>query len=101
MTAKEIIGLIAMILVSGGVTSGLFQLVKTYIPESNGFRRICAWVLAIIIAFAGSYLAGDVWGLIGSWSDGTMTATALFAYGTAIWGAAEALYRLWYKGQEV
>ena len=83
--------------VSAGVTSGLFQLVKKYLPESNGLRRLGAYVVSCIIALAGSYLAGDVWGVIGSWSDGTLTAATLFAYATGIWGAAEALYRLWYK----
>lgn len=97
MSAVEIVTLIAMILVSGGVTSGLFQLVKDKIPESNGLRRICAWLVALVIALATSYLAGDVWGVIGSWGDGTLTAAAVFAYATAIWGAAEALYNLWYK----
>jgi len=97
VSAVEIVTLIAMILVSGGVTSGLFQLVKKYLPESNGLRRLGAYVVSFIIALATSYLAGDVWGVIGSWSDGTLTAATLFAYSTGIWGAAEALYRLWYK----
>ena len=97
MSAVEIVTLIAMILVSGGVTSGLFELVKKYIPDKNGLRRICAWMVAMIIALATSYLAGDVWGVIGSWSDGTLTAAQIFAYATAIWGAAEGLYNLWYK----
>ena len=97
LRASEVVTLIAMILVSAGVTSGLFQLVKKYLPESNGLRRLGAYVVSFIIALAGSYLAGDVWGVIGSWSDGTLTAATLFAYSTGIWGAAEALYRLWYK----
>ena len=97
MSAKEIGILVALILASGAVTSGLFQLVKQYIPDKNGLRRICAWGVALVIALAGSYLAGDVWGVIGAWGDGTLTAAAVFAYATAIWGAAEALYNLWYK----
>lgn len=97
MTATEIVVLICMILVSGGVTSGLFQLVKKYLPESNGLRRLAAYVVSFIIAMAGSYLAGDVWGVIGSWGDGTLTASVVFAYATGIWGSAEAIYRLWYR----
>ena len=97
MTARSIVELIAMILVTGGVTAGLFQAIKTYLPDKNNLRRICAWVLSIVIALATSYLAGDVWGIIGSWGDGTLSAATLFAYGTGIWGASEALYRLWFK----
>lgn len=97
MTARSIVELIAMILVSGGVTAALFQALKTYLPESNTLRRVLAWVLSIVIALATSYLAGDVWGVIGAWQDGSLTAAAVFAYGTAIWSASEALYRLWYK----
>lgn len=97
MTARTIVELIAMVLVTGGVTAGLFQAIKTYIPDKNNLRRLCAWVLAIVIALATSYLAGDVWGIIGAWGDGSLTAAALFAYGTGIWGVAEGLYRLWYR----
>ena len=98
MTATTIVTLIAMILVSGGVTAGLFQLVKSLIPEKRStIRRVAAWFLALIIALATSYLAGDVWHVIGAWGDGTLTAATLFAYSTGIWGVAEGLYRLWYK----
>lgn len=97
MSATEIGVLIAMLLVSAGVASMLFQLVKKYIPESNGLRRIVAWFLALLIALAESYLAGDVLHLIGSWSAGTLTGEVVFAYATAIWGASEGFYRLWYK----
>ena len=100
LRASEVVTLIAMIVVSGGVTSGLFQLIKKYLPDSNGLRRVVAYVTATIIALAGSYLAGDVWGVIGAWGDGTLTADVVFAYATAIWGSAEAVYRLWYRGDE-
>lgn len=97
MTALQIVTLIALVIVSGGVTAALFQLIKQYVPESNNLRRVAAYVLALVVALAQSWLAGDVLGIIGSWTAGTMTAEALFAYATAIWGAAEAGYRLWYK----
>jgi len=97
MRASEVVALIAMILLSGSVTSGLFQLLKRYVPESNNLRRIAAYLVAAVVAFAGSYLAGDVWGLIGSWGAGTMTAATMMAYITGIWGSAEDIYRLWYK----
>ena len=97
MTAGTIALLICMILVSGGVSTGLFQLIKKYIPEKwKGVRRVAAYILALMVALATSYLAGDVWGLLGSWNDGTITAEQLFAYATGIWATAEALYRLWH-----
>jgi hypothetical protein len=99
MKASEVVTLIAMILVSGGVTAGLFQLLKKHIPESNSLRRLAAWCLSIVIALAGSWLAGDVWGLIGAWGDGTITAATVFAFGTGVWGVAEGLFRLWYRGE--
>ncbi len=97
MTGGTIAILICMILVSGGVSSGIFQLIKKYIPEKwKGVRRVAAYILALMVALATSYLAGDVWHLIGAWGDGTVTAEQLFAYGTGIWATAEALYRLWH-----
>ena len=99
MNWAEYVTLIAMVLVSGGVTAGLFQLVKRYIPESNNLRRLCAWILSIIIALAGCWLAGDVWGLIGTWRDGTLAAATVFTFGTGVWAAAEWLFRLWYRSE--
>ena len=96
----QIIALICMLLVTGGVTAGIFQAVKKYVPESNNLRRICAYVVALMIGLATSYLAGDVWGIIGSGSDGTLTAQTMFAYVTGIWAVAEGVYRVWYRPAE-
>lgn len=97
MSWTEFVTLVAMVLVSGGVTAALFQCLKRYVPESNNLRRLAAWALSIVIALAGCWLAGDVWGLIGTWRDGTLTAATVFTFGTGVWAAAEGLFRLWYR----
>jgi len=97
MTAAEIAMLIATILVSGAVSSGLVQLIKKYLPESNGLRRIVAYVLAVVIALAASYIGGNLLGIVESLRFGSLTAADALAFGTAIWASAEAWYRLWFK----
>ena len=101
MTASQIAMLIATILVSGAVSSGLVQLIKRYLPDSNGVRRIAAYVLAVVVALAGSYIGGNLLGLVESLRFGSLTAADALAFGTAIWVSAEAWYRLWFKAAPV
>lgn len=97
MTAGQIVMLIATILVSGAVSSGLVQLIKDYLPDSNGIRRIVAYVLAVVVALAASYIGGNLLGLVEALKFGSLNAADALAFGTAIWASAEAWYRLWFK----
>lgn len=98
MAWYEIISLIALIIVSGGLTSVLFQALKKWTPENDLLRMTLVWVLCVIVALATSWLEGDVLGFLGSWSAGTMTAADVFAYGSILWGIATATYNLYFKG---
>lgn len=98
MDATEIITLVAMILVTGGVVSWIFQLVKQYLPTNDVLRVAVVWALCIIVALAEAWLAGDVMGLIGSWQAGTLTAQQIFSWGSGLFAAATAIYNAYYKG---
>ena len=97
----EIIGLIALVLVTSGVASWLFQWLKQWVPSNDALRLFLVWVLCIILGLAESWLAGDVIGFIGSWKAGTLTAADVFAYGSVIWGLATGWYNLYWKPKAV
>ena len=101
MTALEIAKLIATILVSGAVSSGLVQLIKKYLPASNGLRRIVAYVLAIVVSLAAAYLGGNLLGIVEALRWGSLTADVAIAFGTGIWISAEAWYRVWFRKETV
>lgn len=98
MKATEVITLVALILTTGGLVSVVFQALKKYAPDNNAARCVLAWVFSVLVALAESWLAGDVLGLIGSWTDGSLTAQQLFAYGTGIFAASQVVYNGYYKG---
>jgi hypothetical protein len=98
MTASQVITLIALILVSGGVTTFLFEKLKAWFPTNDALRSALAYILAAVVALAGSWVAGDVLGVIGSWRAGTLDAWQLFAYINGIAAASTALYNAYYKG---
>lgn len=98
MEATEAITLVAMILVTGGVVSWIFQLLKKYLPASDVLRVVLVWALCIVVALAEAWLAGDVMGLVGSWREGTLTAQQIFSWGSGLFAAATAIYNAYYKG---
>ena len=97
MSATEIVTLVAMILVTGGVVSAVFQLIKRWIPENKALRAALCWVFSVVVAVAESWLAGDVLGILGSWQQGTLTAEQVFGFGSAIFAAATVVYNAYYK----
>jgi len=98
MSTTAIITFICLILVSGAVTTIVFERLKKWAPKNDGLRSICAYVFSALVALAGSWLAGDVLSILGSWRDGTMDAMALFAYINGIAAASTTIYNIWYKG---
>lgn len=98
MKATEIITLVALILTTGALVSVAYQGIKKLFPDNNAARCALAWVFSVLVALAESWLAGDVLGLIGSWTDGSLTAQQLFAYGTGIFAASQVWYNGYYKG---
>jgi hypothetical protein len=86
-----------MILVTGGVVSAVFQLIKRYVPENKPLRAALCWVFSVVVALAESWLAGDVLGLMGSWQEGTLTAEQVFGFGSAVFAAATVVYNAYYK----
>ena len=94
VSAVEIISLIAMLLVSGGLASYLVQWIKR---ASWGSRP--KWMLSIAVSalfgLATSWLAGDVLGLVAAW--GSLTAADVFAFMTGVYVTATGFYELYVK----
>lgn len=98
MNAPEIITLVCLILVTGAVTTFVFEAIKRWLPENDGVRSLAAWAFSVVLALAGTWLAGDVLGILGQWRDGSLTAQDLFLYGNGVAVAANVIYQTYYKG---
>lgn len=95
MSTIELISLIAMLVVAGGISSKLVQLIK----RSTWDKRV-TWALSITLSgavgLATAWLGGDVLGLIDSW--GSLTATQAVGFMAAVYATAEAFYALHFRG---
>ncbi len=94
MSTTELVSLIAMLLVSGGVASVLVQWIKRASWGSRP-KYIVALVLSGAVGLATSWLAGDVFGLISSW--GELTAAQVIAFMGTVYATATGFYELWFK----
>lgn len=98
MSAIEIVSLIAMLLVSGGVATYFVQWVKRASWSSRP-----KWLVSIAVSaafgLASSWLAGDVLGLVSAW--GELTGADVFAFMTAVWITSNGFYELWVKPKTV
>jgi hypothetical protein len=90
----EVISLVAMILVAGGVASRLVELIKGA-AWSGRAKWILSVALSVAVGLATSWLAGDVLGLIAGW--GALTAAEVFAFLGAVYATANGFYVLWFK----
>ena len=94
MSTVEIISLVAMLLVTGGVASYVVQFIKRASWPSRA-----KWVLSVVISalfgLATSWLAGDVFGLVQSW--GELSAGEVFAFMAAVYASATGFYELYVK----
>jgi len=95
MSTTEIVSLVAMLLVSGGVASLLVQAIKRAGWGSRA-KFVLSIALSAAVGLATVWLAGDVAGLIGAW--GELTAADVFAVMGATYAAATGFYELWFKG---
>ena len=98
MDPTEIVTLVCLILVTGAVTTFVFELIKKKLPANDGVRSLAAWAFSVVLALAGTWLAGDVFGILGMWHDGSLTAQDLFLYGNGVAVAANIIYQSYYKG---
>ena len=94
MSTVEIISLVAMLLVTGGIASYIVQWIK----RASWSSRV-KWLLSVAISalfgLATSWLAGDVLGLVASW--GELTAADVFAFMAAVYASATGFYELYAK----
>jgi len=94
MSSIEIVSLIAMLLVSGGLATYLIQWVKRATWSSRP-----KWLVSIAVSaafgVASSWLAGDVLGLVSAW--GQLTAADVFAFITAVYATSTGFYELYVK----
>lgn len=94
MKPIEVISLLAMLLVIGGLATYLVQLIKR---ASWGSRPKWLTSIAISAAFglASSWLAGDVLGLVSAW--GELSAADVFAFIAGVYATATGFYELYVK----
>lgn len=94
MSTTEILSLVAMLLVSGGVASFLVQKIKKA-AWSSKTKYLLAIALSAAVGLATAWLAGDIIGLIGDW--GSLTAAQVFAFLGAVYATATGWYELYFK----
>lgn len=96
MSLLEIITLVAMLLVSGGVASYLVQKIKRA-SWSSRTKYALALALSAAVGLATAWLAGDVLSLWTQW--GSLTAAQVLAVLGAVYATATGFYELWFKGR--
>lgn len=94
MNTTEIVSLVAMLLVSGGIASVLVEWIKRASWGSRP-KYIVAVILSGAVGLATSWLAGDILGLVATW--GELTAAQVFAFMGAVYATATGFYELWFK----
>jgi len=94
VSLTEVITLVAMILVAGGVSSRLVEWIKG-VHWSARAKWLLAVALSATIGLATAWIAGDVLGLLSSW--GSLTAAQVFALIGAVYATANGFYVLWFK----
>jgi hypothetical protein len=94
VSTTEVISLVAMLLVTGGVATYLIQWVKR-----SGWGSRPKWLLSIgvsaVFGLATAWLAGDVLGLLESGE--ALTAAQVFAFIGTVYATATGFYELWVK----
>ena len=94
MSTIEIISLLAMLLVTGGLATYLVQYVKGA-DWSSRAKWLVSIVVSAAVGLATSWLAGDVLGIVASW--GELTAADVFAFMAAVYAVSTAFYETYVK----
>ena len=94
MSLTEAISLTAMILVAGGVSSRLVELIKGALWSARA-KWVLAVALSAVVGLATAWLAGDVLGLLSAW--GSLAAAEVFSFIGAVYATANGFYVLWFK----
>ena len=98
MSIAEIVSLIAMVLVSGGLATYLVQIVKR-VGLSSRAKWCVSVAISAVFGLATSWLAGDVLGLVTAWGD--LGAAEVFAVMSATYLSANGFYLLYIKPKAV
>ncbi len=94
MTPYEIISLVAMLLIAGGISSRLVELIKR-VTWTGRAKWALSVGLSAAVGIATAWLAGDVLGIVAEW--GSLTATDVFAFMAAVYATGNGFYELWFK----
>ena len=98
MSTVEVLSLVAMLLVSGGVATYIVQYIKR---ASWGSRP--KWLLSIAVSaafgLASAWLAGDVLGLLDAW--GNLSGAEVFGFIAAVYATATGFYELYVKPKTI
>jgi hypothetical protein len=83
-----------MIVVAGGVSSWLVQMIKQ-VAWSSRVKWLLSVGLSAVVGLATAWLAGDVIGLVSAW--GSLTAADVFAFMAAVYATASGFHALWFR----
>lgn len=97
MSAYEVITLVAMIIASGWLSAWATQALKQAGWRSS-VKLLVSGGVALAIAFAGSWLSGELQGVIDLWASGSLTAEQVFTYFVTIFTASQAWYLAAFRG---
>lgn len=98
MNAFQIVSLIALLLVSGGLASYLVTRLKRASWSSRA-KYAASIALSAAFGLASAWLAGDVLGLLSSW--GSLSAAEVFAFMGAVYATSTGFYELYVKPKTI
>jgi hypothetical protein len=89
--------LAAMLLVSAGLMSAVFQWLKTRLRVSEQWRAVILYAMCLLVGLAQSWLAGDLLNIINALNQGVASAGQVFALGSTTFALATAAYNVYVR----
>ena len=97
MTWIDLVTLVAMLLVSAGLMSAVFQWLKVRLKVSEQWRAIILYGMCLLVGLAQSWLAGDLLQIIDALNAGVASAGQVFALGSTTFALATAAYGVYVR----
>jgi hypothetical protein len=96
LSTLEIVTLVASILVAGWFSAFITQAVKQATWPSS-VKLVVSALVALSVAAATSWLAGDLLNFVTVWQSGGLTANEVIVYFTGVFASAATWYRFYFK----
>lgn len=97
MTSSEAINLVVAIMLWAPLSVFVTQAIKRA-SWPDGAKALLAVACAGAVAIAGTYVSGDLLGIIGGW--GSLTSTGVIAYAGVVYAAAVVWYKAYFSGTD-